>query len=156
MLEDDPGSSLESFNSRWKDEEETSKAIDLLERIQDQLDKGISSYYNKFRKLNASKDQLEKAQKKTESLGLKDSVKTKQEFFTDWLNHWIEYQSLPKNIISKLPFSKASKLSNSLNTLEITIRKDIPMKVWKKFGDINDVSRIELAEYIEQWLEDNR
>ena len=81
--------------------------------------------------------------------GLKKTIKVDTSYFTDWIKCWLDYQAIPKNFFSKLPFGEVKNLLRKLLALEATFNQEIPMKIWRELGELNDDSRAILAEYIE-------
>lgn len=149
LLEEDPGQAMSDIDPKWETADEVNDSLRRLKKINAAISQDITNYENKYRKLKAAQKQHQEISQKCLKAGLKETVKVDTSYFTDWIRCWLDYQATPKNFFSKLPFGEVKNLSRKLLALEASFNQEIPMKIWRELGELNDDSRAALAEYIE-------
>ena len=151
LLEEDSEMVMIDIDSRWEKLEEVDDSIRRMKKIRTSISKNITDYDNRYRKLKAAENQHKIIQGKCLEAGLKETIKIDKSYLSDWIKCWLTYKDTPKTILTKLPFGlgKAKVLLEKLKTIESSFKKEIPMKVWREIGELNDESREELAEYVE-------
>ena len=90
------------------------------------------------------------------ALGVPEGVQLEPSDLGNWSAFYSEYCTLPKTIISWLPWSTKSRLKRALRKVERAFRPAFPLSMWQRIGRLDEDGRAKLGEVIEataRWIE---
>lgn len=138
----------------WTDDQQATKWITKAEETSGQIYHILSKRKHEMEDiLEMQKKQLS-ARKALENIGIGIHEKISRELVKDWLQLYSSLSTMPSSSFSWFPLSKKGKRIKEIGKIENTLRRQLPVVVWRNAGILDDEGRARLChamEIINRW-----
>lgn len=138
----------------WMNDQQAAKWMAQAEETSGQIYRILSKRKNKVKEILEMKEKWQLAKKDLENIGIGTHEKISRELVKEWLQVYSLLSTMPSSSFSWFPFSEKGKCIREIRKIENTLRRQIPVAVWRDTGTLDDEGRARLChamEIIDRW-----